>query len=210
MDGFFRSTGMTEASIPYLSDPSGQEHPLGNPVTRMGRAVENEIVILDKRSSREHAVIRREGRKVILEDQGSTNGTYLNGERLQQAVQLRDGDQIRVGDVAFIFHDPEMTSVETPFPELEVNLEAAEVRVDRRLVQLSSKEFALFALLYENRGKVCSKDEIGQVVWSEYQQGIFDYQIENLVRRLRTKIESDPNAPQLLVTIRGLGYKLVG
>jgi pSer/pThr/pTyr-binding forkhead associated (FHA) protein len=195
---------------PYLSDPSGQEHPLQNAVTRMGRAVENEIVILDKRSSREHALIRREGRRSILEDQGSTNGTYLNGERLMHAVQLRDGDQVRVGDIEFVFHDPEMTSVETPFPELDVNLEAGEIRVDRRLVQLSSKEFSLLTYLFENRGKVCSKDEIGQAVWSEYQQGIFDYQIENLVRRLRTKIETDPNAPQLLVTMRGLGYKLVG
>jgi pSer/pThr/pTyr-binding forkhead associated (FHA) protein len=201
---------MSVESTPYLSDPAGQEHPLQDAVTRMGRAVENEIVILDKRSSREHAVIRREGRRSILEDQGSTNGTYLNGERLQHAVQLRDGDQIRVGDVAFVFHDPEMTSVETPFPELNVDLEAAEIRVDRRLVQLSFKEFALLAYLYEHRGKVCSKDEIGQVVWSEYQEGIFDYQIENLVRRLRTKIESDPNNPQLLITVRGLGYKLVG
>jgi len=201
---------MPEENIPYLLDPSGQEHPLENPVTRMGRAVENEIVILDKRSSREHAVIKREGRKVILEDQGSTNGTYLNGERLLSPVQLRDGDQVRVGDIEFTFHDPEGTSVETPFPELDVNLEAAEVRVDRRLVELSSKEFALLSHLYENRGKVCSKDEIGQVVWSEYREGVFDYQIENLVRRLRTKIESDPNAPQLLVTMRGLGYKLVG
>jgi len=201
---------MPEETIPYLLDPSGQEHPLESAVTRMGRAVENEIVILDKRSSREHAVVRREGRKSILEDQGSTNGTYLNGERLLHAVQLRDGDQVKIGDVAFTFYDPEGTSVETPFPELDVNLEAAEIRVDRRLVQLSSKEFALLAYLYENRGKVCSKDEIGQVVWSEYQQGIFDYQIENLVRRLRTKIENDPNAPQLLVTMRGLGYKLVG
>lgn len=201
---------MSEANIPYLSDPTGQEHPLQNDVSRMGRAVENEIVILDKRSSREHAIIRQEGRKLILEDLGSTNGTYLNGERLQHTVQLRDGDQIKVGDVAFTFHDPEGTSVETPFPELDVNLEAAEIRVNRRLVQLSSKEFALLAYLYENRGKVCSKDEIGQVVWSEYQEGIFDYQIENLVRRLRTKIETDPNTPQLLVTMRGLGYKLVG
>jgi pSer/pThr/pTyr-binding forkhead associated (FHA) protein len=201
---------MSEENTPYLSDPFGHEHPLQDAVTRMGRAMENEIVILDKRSSREHALIRREGRKVMLEDQGSTNGTYLNGERLGQAVQLRDGDQIKVGEVAFVFHDPEMTSVETPFPELEVNLEAGEIRVDRRLVQLSSKEFALLAYLFEKRGKVCSKDEIGRVVWSEYQEGIFDYQIENLVRRLRTKIESDPNAPQLLVTMRGLGYKLVG
>ena len=201
---------MPEENIPYLLDPSGQEHSLGNSVTRMGRAVENEIVILDKRSSREHAVIRREGRKLILEDQGSTNGTYLNEERLLNPVQLRDGDQVRVGDIVFTFYDPEGTSIETPFPELDVNLEAAEVRVNRRLVELSSKEFALLSHLYENRGKVCSKDEIGQVVWSEYQQGVFDYQIENLVRRLRTKIENDPNSPQLLVTMRGLGYKLMG
>ena len=201
---------MSEKNIPYLLDPSGQVHCLDNPVTYMGRAAENEIVILDKRSSREHAIIRREGRKVIIEDQGSTNGTYLNGERLLSPIQLRDGDQIKVGDIVFTFYDPEGTSVETPFPELDVNLEAAEVRVNRRLVQLSSKEFALMSYLYENRGKVCSKDEIGRVVWSEYQEGIFDYQIENLVRRLRTKIETDPNAPQLLVTMRGLGYKLVG
>ena len=201
---------MSEENIPYLLDLSGQEHPLGSPVTRMGRAVENEIVILDKRSSREHAVIRQEGRKLILEDQGSTNGTYLNGERLLNPVQLRDGDQIRVGDIVFTFYDPEGTSVETPFPELDVNLEAAEVRVNRRLVELSSKEFALLSHLYENRGKVCSKYEIGQVVWSEYQEGVFDYQIENLVRRLRTKLENDPNSPQLVVTMRGLGYKLVG
>lgn len=201
---------MPKETVPYLSDPTGQEHPLENDVTRMGRAVENEIVILDKRSSREHAVIRREGVKIILEDQGSTNGTYLNGERLQQAVQLRDEDQVKIGDVAFTFHDPEGTYVETPFPELDVNVEAGEVRVNRKLVQLSSKEFALLAYLYENGGKVCSKDEIGQVVWSEYQEGVFDYQIENLVRRLRMKIEEDPNVPQLLVTMRGLGYKLVG
>ena len=202
---------MPKESAPYLSDSTGQEHPLQDNVTRMGRAVENEIVILDKRSSREHAVIRHEGLKTILEDQGSTNGTFLNGERLLNPVQLRDGDQIKIGDVDFTFHDPEGTYVETPFPELDVNLGAAEVRVDRRLVQLSSKEFALLAHLYENRGKVCSKDEIGQVVWSEYQaEGVFEYQIENLVRRLRTKIENDPNSPELLITMRGLGYKLVG
>jgi len=201
---------MSEENIPYLSDPSDQEHPLENDIIRLGRAVENEIVILDKRSSREHAIIRRDGRKLIIEDQSSTNGTFLNGERLQRAAQLRDGDQIKIGDVAFTFHDPEGTSVETPFPELNVDLESAEVRVNRKLVQLSSKEFALLVHLFENRGKVCSKDEIGRVVWSEYQEGVFDYQIENLVRRLRTKIETDPNSPQLLIIMRGLGYKLVG
>lgn len=200
---------MPTESGPYLSDPSGQEHSLANGITRIGRAVENEIVILEKRASREHARIRREGRRSLLEDLGSTNGTFLNGERLSRTIPLRDGDQISIGEVTFTFHDPEMTSAETPFPALDVNLESAEVRLDRKLIPLSPKEFALLAHLHQNRGKVCSKDEIGQSVWSEYQEGVFDYQIENLVRRLRTKIETDPNAPQLLLTVRGLGYKLV-
>jgi len=208
---------MTNPNTPFLRDPSRQEHLLEQTITRLGRAVENEIVIVSKRASREHAHIRRDGRRTFLDDLGSTNGTYLNGERVLGSVQLRDGDQIAVGEVTFTFHDPDTTTRETPFPELEVNLEAGIVRLNRHAVQLSPKEFALLSYLYENRGKVCSKDEIGRTVWSEYkrsspvdQSGIYDYQIENLIRRLRTKIEIDPNLPVLLITVRGLGYKLLG
>lgn len=200
---------MPSQNTPYLKDQSGKEHFLENAITRMGRAVENEIVIVSKRASREHAHVRREGRKTFLEDMDSTNGTFLNDERVMGSRQLRDGDKVAIGEVEFTFCDPDTTTRETPFPELDINLAAGEVRLNRRLVQLSPKEFALLAHLYENRGKVCSKDEIGRAVWSEYESGIFDYQIENLVRRLRTKIEIDPNDPLLLMTIRGLGYKLI-
>lgn len=201
---------MSNQSNPYLTDESGQEHTLEANPTRIGRGMENEIVIVSKLSSREHALIRREGRRSNLEDLGSTNGTFLNGERVQGSIPLRDGDQLLIGGLKFTFHDPEMTSRETPFPELDINLAAGEVRLNRRLVQLSPKEFALLGFLQQNLGRVCSKDEIGRAVWTEYQEGVFDYQIENLVRRLRSKIETDPNAPQLLLTVRGLGYKLVG
>ncbi len=201
---------MADSNTPYLRDLSKQDHFLEQTVTRLGRAVENEIVIISKRASREHAHIRRDGRRVFLDDLGSTNGTFLNGERVLGSMQLRDGDQISVGEVVFTFHDPDTTTRETPFPELEVNAEAGIVRLNRHAIQLSPKEFALLAYLYENRGKVCSKDEIGRTVWSEYQAGIYDYQIENLIRRLRTKIESDANMPVLLITVRGLGYKLLG
>jgi pSer/pThr/pTyr-binding forkhead associated (FHA) protein len=201
---------MANANTPYLRDPSKKEHFLEQTVTRLGRAVENEIVIVSKRASREHAHLRRDGRRVFLDDLGSTNGTFLNGERVLGSVQLRDGDEISIGEVVFIFHDPDTTTRETPFPELEVNVEAGVVRLNRHAIQLSPKEFALLAYLHANRGKVCSKDEIGRTVWSEYQVGIYDYQIENLIRRLRTKIESDANTPVLLITVRGLGYKLLG
>ena len=201
---------MADSNTPYLRDPSKREHFLEQTVTRLGRAIDNEVVIVSKRASREHAHIRRDGRRVFLDDLGSTNGTFLNGERVLGSVQLRDGDEISIGEVVFTFHDPDTTTRETPFPELEVDAKAGIVRLDRHAIQLSPKEFALLAYLHENRGKVCSKDEIGRTVWSEYQSGIYDYQIENLIRRLRTKIESDANMPVLLITVRGLGYKLLG
>jgi DNA-binding response OmpR family regulator len=145
-----------------------------------------------------------------VEDLGSTNGTYLNGERILTAMNIRDGDAIKVGDVIFIFHDPDTTTRDNPMPEIEVDNGAGVVRVDRKPVSLSPKEYLLLAYLYERRGQVCSKDEIGRAVWPEYEAGgIFDYQIENLVRRLRTRIEFDPANPQLLLTVRGLGYKLM-
>ena len=77
------------------------------------------------------------------------------------------------------------------------------------MVELSAKEFALLGYLFDHSGQVCSKDDIGDAVWPEYQEGVYDYQIENLVRRLRAKLELDPANPQLLLTMRGLGYKLV-
>jgi pSer/pThr/pTyr-binding forkhead associated (FHA) protein len=172
--------------------------------------MECDIVIASKSISRENTRIRREGRHWFLEDLGSTNGTYLNGERILTPMNLRDGDSIKVGDVTFIFHDPDTTRRDNPVPDIEVDTTAGVVRVNRKVVNLSPKEYLLLAYLYERRCQVCSKDDIGRVVWPEYEAGgIFDYQIENLVRRLRTRIEFDPANPQLLFTVRGLGYKLM-
>ena len=199
----------TSKPVPFFRDPTGREHPLEAEPTTIGRAVENEIVITSKRVSREHARVERQGRRWVLADLGSTNGTFLNDERLLAPVELRDGDRISIGDVVLTFHDPDSTFLESPFPDLEVDAAAGLVRVDRRMVELSPKEFALLAYLYERRGQVCSKDEIGSAVWPEYEESVYDYQIENLVRRLRTRIEPDPAEPQLLLTARGLGYKLV-
>ena len=195
--------------VPYLLDPAGKEHSLAGDVSSLGRGVENDVVIVSKRVSREHACIRREGRKLFLEDLGSTNGTFLNNQRIQAPAVLRDGDQILIGDMVFTFHDPDTTTRDTPFADLVVDREAGEARLNRHPIALSPKEFALLAYLYDRRGKVCSKEEIGQAVWAEYEQGVFDYQIENLVRRLRTKIELDPNDPAVLLTVRGMGYRLV-
>jgi pSer/pThr/pTyr-binding forkhead associated (FHA) protein len=197
-------------AVPFLSDPAGRKHFLRGDTISIGRAVESDIVITSKRVSREHARVRRDGLHVLLEDLNSANGTFLNDERVLASAELRDGDEISVGDVAFLYHDPDTTFRDTPFADLEVDATAGVVRVNRRLITLSPKEFALLNYLYEHRNQVCSKDDIGRAVWPEYKEGIYDYQIENLVRRLRSRLEPDPANAQLLLTVRGLGYKLVG
>lgn len=195
--------------VPYFTDPTGREHLLTGEAVTIGRAVENDIVVTSKRVSREHARVRREGWHVVLEDLDSTNGTFLNDERVLSSIELRDQDRVAIGDVVLIFHDPDITFRDTVFPVLEVDIASGVVRVDRRVVSLSPKEFALLAHLHQRSGQVCSKDEIGLAVWPEYQEGVYDYQVENLVRRLRAKLEAEPGDPQLLLTVRGRGYKLV-
>lgn len=195
--------------IPFLRDLSGNKHHLSNHDNYLGRSPENNIVIASKRVSRQHARIWREGRSWMLDDLSSANGTFLNQERVLAPIVLRDGDTITIGDVEFSYFDPEATIRDDLFPELEIDVPGGVVRINRQAVSLSPKEFALIKYLHEHLGEVCSKDDISTAVWPEYQGEVYDYQIENLIRRLRTKLEPDPADPMILLTIRGLGYKLI-
>ena len=62
-----------------------------------------EIVLEDPFASSQHARIERQGGAVVLEDLGSTNGTYLNDELLRGPQPLHAGDRIRIGDSHFQF-----------------------------------------------------------------------------------------------------------
>jgi EAL domain-containing protein (putative c-di-GMP-specific phosphodiesterase class I) len=68
----------------------------------IGRSEEADLHVDSTRVSREHAVIDREGNNYRLRDLGSTNGTFLNGRRVEQAP-LADGDAVRIADVEFSF-----------------------------------------------------------------------------------------------------------
>jgi hypothetical protein len=62
-----------------------------------------EIQLDDPFASSRHARISRQGRTMVIEDLGSTNGTYLNDEPLTGPRPLHEGDQIRIGDCEFSF-----------------------------------------------------------------------------------------------------------
>jgi hypothetical protein len=69
----------------------------------LGRGADADIVLEDSFSSSRHARLIPQGDAVVVEDLGSTNGTYLNDEPLSGPQPLHEGDRIRIGDSEFTF-----------------------------------------------------------------------------------------------------------
>jgi len=76
--------------------------PLDKPVIRIGRQMENDIVFHEEFVSRFHAEIRFEDGKYILQDNGSTSGTFVNGRKIDRCV-LNSGDLISIGTIQMMF-----------------------------------------------------------------------------------------------------------
>ncbi|MCB0142989.1 MAG: winged helix-turn-helix domain-containing protein, partial [Caldilineaceae bacterium] len=71
-------------------------------------------------------------------------------------------------------------------------------------------QFDLLWFLYQNRGRVVSKDEIAQAVWPESDGDVYDANIDRMVSRVRSRIEPDStDDPRFIATVRGYGYKLM-
>ena len=70
-------------------------------ITPLGRDVNNAIVIDDPFASAEHAVLTYRGRSWYLEDLGSTNGSYVNGQPVEGVAALGYGDELQIGQVRF-------------------------------------------------------------------------------------------------------------
>jgi DNA-binding response OmpR family regulator len=91
--------------------------------------------------------------------------------------------------------------------EIEMSIDDGVVRCRGERVHLTRTEFRLLAELVRAGGRVLSREELLHWVWG------YDYFADSRLldvhnRRLRLKIESDPDAPVLVVTVRGLGYKI--
>ena len=80
----------------------GMEYDIGEGAV-MGRGEQAEIRLDDPFASSRHAKLTRQGGIVVLEDLGSTNGTYLNEEILAGPQPLHAGDRVRIGDSEFTY-----------------------------------------------------------------------------------------------------------
>ncbi|HET8773163.1 MAG TPA: response regulator transcription factor [Thermoanaerobaculia bacterium] len=79
--------------------------------------------------------------------------------------------------------------------------------VDDRAAGLTQKEFQLVQLLAQRAGKAVSRDFLVDHLWGDDELGS-DKNVAVYIRRIRQKLERDPDAPEILLTVRGFGYRL--
>lgn len=90
----------------------------------------------------------------------------------------------------------------------ELNKEKAQLTKNGQVIELKPKELGLMKVFLQNKNKVISKEQLYDTVWGEDFFGM-DNTVMVHIRRLRERIEDQPSHPQYLVTVKGLGYKLV-
>ena len=90
--------------------------------------------------------------------------------------------------------------------ELEIFPKSRRVLMQGREISLTPKEFDILWFLAQNRGEVFTKEQIYRAVWSDNYL-LDDSNIMAFIRKLRKKIEPDPDAPRYILTLWGIGYK---
>lgn len=89
-----------------------------------------------------------------------------------------------------------------------IDFSRAEVNKNGEIISLTAKEHALLETLARNSGKIVTVDALCEALWGDNPFG-YENSLNAHVRRVREKIEADPSKPVSLITIKGLGYKLV-
>lgn len=192
---------------------AGTAHLLDQQTTTIGRAWDNDVTLTNVHVSHHHARLEWDGKQWMLYDRGSRNGTFVNEQRITTLRPLVSGDRVTIGDVTleFLAEQGEVTleSQETPGGELWLDTERAQVWVGDRRVAVTAKEYLALALLYERGGALVKKEELEQRAWPEVQGQASGETIEHLLSLLRDKIEENPARPRFLITVPGLGYRLL-
>jgi len=177
----------------------------------LGRAEGSDILIPSRQVSRKHSRLYITEGRVYLEDLGSKNGTFLNGDRINDEVQLTDGDVIQIALAQeFIFLSKDATvpldasdfaSSPLTIPRrLRLDPDSHRVWIDEDEIDppLSALQFKLLAYLFAHEGSVVARNEIIHSVWGEQEaMGVTDQALDALISRLRDRLD-----------VRGQGFRL--
>lgn len=91
---------------------------------------------------------------------------------------------------------------------LLVNFSSYTAMEENTPVQMSHKEFEILNYLWKNRNRTVSRDDLLTNIWG-YDENPTTRTVDNFILKLRQKIEKDYNHPQIIITVHGIGYKLI-
>lgn len=90
----------------------------------------------------------------------------------------------------------------------QIDFDRAEVIKGKEHLPLTAKEHDILSVLCRNAGRIVTIDQLCEAVWGDNPYG-YENSLMAHIRRIREKIETDPSRPVSLITVKGLGYKLV-
>lgn len=204
------------AMLLMVEGPSpGKRYYMDHPMWVVGRDAQCDLVVPDRQVSRRHASIMLEENGYVLKDLGSKNGTFVNGRELAGQHLLQDGDEIQIAlccRLAFVAAEATAPVIlDEQLQGLRMDLESKRVWVGGKELAppLSLAQYRLLALLYQEPGRVYSRDEVVEAVWPEDDRdGISEQAIDVLARRLRERLAEADAETQYVVTVRGHGFRL--
>lgn len=79
---------------------------------------------------------------------------------------------------------------------------------DGKLVDLTALEYRILTILFENINKIVTREYLLERIWDISSNFVNDNTLTVYIKRLREKIEDDPNSPKIIKTVRGMGYKI--
>jgi DNA-binding response OmpR family regulator len=97
---------------------------------------------------------------------------------------------------------------EVKIGKLEVNFNGYKATSKNKDVQMSHKEFEILHYLWKHRNSTVSRDDLLTEIWG-YDENPATRTVDNFMLKLRQKVETDPNHPKIILTVHGIGYKLV-
>ena len=110
--------------------------------------------------------------------------------------------QLKVDQTVKLTYD----SNELELNNLKIDLVQNIVTKNGMDIYLTKSEFQVIKLLSSHPGQVFSKEQLFEIIWNEKSEGCL-YAVENMISRIRKKIEDDPSRPQYILTVYGYGYK---
>lgn len=87
--------------VSFDLDPAGKDFKIFEGRTKIGRNSANNIIIDKPEISDDHVLLLSRDNKIIIQDQLSANGTYLNGKKVDERTELKDDDAIKLGSISF-------------------------------------------------------------------------------------------------------------